>query len=256
MLDRSDQFPSLLTRPFRPAIALAGTPALERGTRAALDWAAGGVVPIVQLDASVPDCRPRSLDASARRDLAASIRRRGLACCGLDLWIPSRHFADPTQQDRAVAALVAAIELAADLADRAGTGAPGVVSAHIGGSGARGELMQHAQDHGVLLADHAWPMVDRIADGPADIGVDPAGVLMGGGDPASALLAAGQRLASGRLSDCGSEGRLAIGDGRLDTLAMLAALDAASFAGALVIDLRGTGDADAALASALAALRS
>ena len=255
MLDRADQAADLLARPFRLGLALAGTPTLERGTRAALDWASSGLVPIVHLDAAAPDCRPRGLDASARRDLAAAIRRRGLACSGLDMWVPSRHFADPAHQDRAVAAVLGAIELAAELADKAGTGAPGVVSVHIGNAAVRADLLKGAQDHGVVLADHAWPSAEQTGDGPPDLGVDPAGVLMGGGDPAPAVLAAGPRLASVRLSDCGSEGRTAVGEGRLDTMSLLAALDASSYSGTLLIDLRGLGDADAALTKALDVLR-
>lgn len=251
MLDRSDSQPVLAAKPFGLGVALAGTPSVSRGTRAALDWVAEQGLPIVQLDASQPDCRPRELDVSARRDLAASIRRRGMACCGLDLWIPPKHFVSGPHADRAVAATLGAIELAAELAQRAGTGSPGVVSVHLADAAIRRDLMQHAQSHGVVLADNAWPIADRTGDGPPDVGIDPASVLMGGGEPDAAVLAAGRRLGSVRLSDCAAEGRVAVGDGRLDRLALLAALDASGFAGTAIIDVRGVSDAEHAVASAI-----
>src|SRR5690606_35381914 len=69
----------------------------------------------IQLSATHPGLRPRELDQSARRDLLATLRRRERSPAGVDLWIPPEHFADAAQVDRAVAAAIAAIELAADL---------------------------------------------------------------------------------------------------------------------------------------------
>lgn len=69
----------------------------------------------VQLDAAAAGVRPRELGPSARRDLVARLRRRSLRPVGLDLWIPPAHFRDPGTVDRASDAMLAAIELAADL---------------------------------------------------------------------------------------------------------------------------------------------
>lgn len=262
MLDRDDATPGLAKRAFGVGVALAGTPALRSGTRAALDWSLEQGVPMVQLDAAAPDCRPRDLDASARRDLAASIRRRSLSFAGVDLWIPAKHFADGAHVDRAVAAVLGAIELSADLSHRAGSGhgsghgsglrsgQTAVVSVSVGESPVRADLSAHAESHGVVLADHFWPVFERDGDGPVDLGVDPAAILMGGGDPAAAVLSAGARLGAVRLSDSAAEGRVSVGEGCLDGIAMLAALDVSGFSRTIVIDVRGVGNADEAVADA------
>ncbi|MEZ6163399.1 MAG: hypothetical protein R3B67_03075 [Phycisphaerales bacterium] len=41
----------------------------------------------VALDVTVPELRPRNLSRSARRDLAALLRKAELELAGLDLWI-------------------------------------------------------------------------------------------------------------------------------------------------------------------------
>ena len=46
----------------------------------------------VQLDATQPGLRPRELDRSARRHLAATLRRPEDSPIGVDLWVPASHF--------------------------------------------------------------------------------------------------------------------------------------------------------------------
>lgn len=245
----------------------------DRGpeVRALLSWVRSLGVPAVQLNAATPGVRPRDLDRSARRDLAATIRREGLTCSGLDLWIPAAHFADPARCERAVEAVVATVELAYDL----GLLASGSVVSSSAAAGRRSPVVsielpadpapdvlrtiaERAAGRGVRVADHAWPVRETPSGLPAiGIGIDPAAVLRAGADPSGAAAAAGRRLASARLSDLSRSSmgqRLAPGsaDGRLDVLGYLAALLAVGYAGPLVVDLRGTVVSADAVRSAVA----
>lgn len=130
------------------------------GARAAVDWAGTLGVRAVQLDATAAGLRPRELDRSARRDLAALLRRRELELSGLDLWLPGEHLIDPAHVDRAAGAIVAAIGLAAEIAPLAGGVAGRCVSVMLPAKIGRDVLAQigaEAERQGVRLADHAWP---------------------------------------------------------------------------------------------------
>ncbi|MDX9912549.1 MAG: hypothetical protein RBS39_12025 [Phycisphaerales bacterium] len=208
------------------------------GVRATFDWVASLGARGVVIDATAPETRPRTLDRSARRDLAASMRRRGLACMGVDLWIPPEHFASPTHVDRAMAALEAAAGLASELCEGVGR----VVSIETGehvGSDLLSVMREMGEDANVRLADHrfmkgAGESVARLAEG-----LDCASVIMAGGDPASLLSTRGERIASVRLSDVGSVGRVGVGNGRLDVAALGAIAGTLWREGPVVIDLRG-----------------
>ena len=80
-----------------------------------LEWLGGAGVRGVQLSATQPGLRPRTLDGAARRELRARLKRLELTLSGLDLWIPPEHFTEPANVDRATAAAEAAVVLAADL---------------------------------------------------------------------------------------------------------------------------------------------
>ncbi|MEM0915298.1 MAG: hypothetical protein AAGK09_11895 [Planctomycetota bacterium] len=69
----------------------------------------------VMMDATAADVRPRMLDRAGRRELAATVKRLGQRCVGLDLLVPPEHFESAANADRAVGAVVDAIGLAADL---------------------------------------------------------------------------------------------------------------------------------------------
>lgn len=94
----------------------------SRGVRSAIGWVAGVGFRSVHLDAAAPEIRARDLDRSGRRDLAAAVRRASLGFTGLDLWIPAEHFEPGEHADRAHAALLGAIDLAADLRGLVPTG--------------------------------------------------------------------------------------------------------------------------------------
>ncbi|MEX2220048.1 MAG: hypothetical protein WD749_14955 [Phycisphaerales bacterium] len=241
---------SLAGLPEKPGAPWAG------GPRSAIGWAGAAGFPAVQLDAAAPGLRPRELDRSARRDVASILRRCGLSFCGLDLWVPAPHYADPARAERALEAALSAIALAADLASLAGEPGAAIVALTLPDSGsARDHLAKEAELRGVSIADHAPPTADAApaARGSIGVGIDPAATLMRGLDPAAAALRVVPSLVQARLSDAGDLGRSPVGAGRLDLPAYIAALVAAGYARAVVLDLRALPDPAAAAQAAASA---
>ncbi|MEX0886194.1 MAG: TIM barrel protein [Phycisphaeraceae bacterium] len=247
----------------RPLIQSAG------GTlRAALDGLAARGIGPVQLDATVPGLRPRELDERARRDLTALIRRRGAYTAGLDVFIPRRHFIEPASVDRAMAAAVAAIELAADLGRL-----PVSLALPVGRLDAalREVLVEAADGRGVRLAVHAEDQLDALEHWLDDVdlpalgaGLDPAPLLARGGDPVQAAQRLAHHLAVARLSDVermatddeadglrGEAVRCPVGSGSLDLPAYRVSVDLAQQrVGPVVLDLRGLANAFEAVGAA------
>ncbi|MFN0131652.1 MAG: sugar phosphate isomerase/epimerase family protein [Phycisphaerales bacterium] len=223
-----------------------GLPWCEGGVvdaRRTFAWAASIGARAVQIDAALVGVRPRQLDRSARREVAALMRRAELAVSGLDLWIPPAHFGDGVKAGRAVEAVVAAMELATELTGLVGGGTRGVVSVELPESGeVRAELSRRAQELGALLADHGTMAASGgAAEGPIGVGIDPATVMASGGDPVTVAARAGTRLMSARLSTWASGQRVSPtfpGQG-LDIAAYVAAAHVAGYRGAMVADLRG-----------------
>jgi sugar phosphate isomerase/epimerase len=246
--------------------------------RKAIEWVAS-VAPEnnarwIQLDATLAGIRPRELDRSARRDLAALLRRSGLGLSGLDLFIPGKHFEDAVTLERALGAVAAACELVDELSRL--VDAQRVVSvvlprtakrekiaksikANSGSAPDRGpDSESHAPSgedewtraigasitSGVRLADHANAESPRI-DGVL-AGVDPATALLAGLDIMKVVGAAGDRIAAARLSDANELGRVVVGTGNLDVLAYLVSLHAARYTSPVVLDLRSLKDQEAA----------
>ncbi len=209
----------------------------------------------VHLDAARSEFRPRELDRSARRDLAALLRRAGLEFSGLDLWIPPAHFADPQRQDRAVSAVLDAIDMAAEVGALARSGGA-VVSVRLPPAlvpEVAAVLAERAHHRGVSLADHAPEAAGRTSGG-LGVGIDPAALLIAGHDPAAFVAALKSSPASARISDARDGARTALGRGTLDLHACLAALDAAAFRGPLIADLRDVPSPEDAARAILAAL--
>lgn len=225
--------------PLELGLSLTQVP-LEVAPRAVPSWVAGQGFRWVQLDAAAGGFRPRELDGSARRDLAGALARAGVRLGGLDLWIPPEHFAESARVDRAVGAVVAAVEMLGELRRLGATGPVPVVGVMLPDEplgGVSASLTAAADAHGALVVDHA-------PDAPetATWGADPAVLLMAGNDPASAVSKRGSRVVSARLSDANAMGRCAVGAGRLDVLAYAAALSTAGVRGPVVIDVRGLPD--------------
>lgn len=197
----------------------------------------------VQVNAADPLTRPRDLSRSARRDLAAHIRRHELVCSGVDLWIPKRHFTDETHVDRAASALLDAADFAIDLAEL--TGGARLLSVSIPWEEAEpvlGSLAERASRLGLVVANHAYPWPESLApESPVLVGIDPPAVILDRGDAADAVSKASSSgvLRSVRLGDLAASGRVAPGEGSLDTLAYRVAIATASFDGYVVVDARG-----------------
>jgi len=191
----------------------------------------------VQLSATQPGLRPRELDASARRDLLATLRRRELAVSGIDAWIPSSHFADEQHVDRAASALLEAVELAGDL----GRAAVSVVFPRHGAEGVIDAAAAAAERSGVVMADHIAPVVERSHEHVIGIGVDPAAWLSAGENPADIINQYSTQLTSARVCDLlttGLRGPIGTGDGYLDVLAYKVALSVADYQRPVILDAR------------------
>lgn len=210
----------------------------------------------VQLDATLPGLRPRELSRRARLDLSALIARHSLQAGGIDLFLPRPHFAEPAHSDRAVAATLAAIELAADLgrlplsiALPIAQTTDDIKSALVEAADARGiRLAVHAEDQ--LDALLAWvAAVDLHALGAA---IDPAALLARDEKPVKSTQRLGRHLAAARLSDLNAaQMRCPPGDGELDLQAYRITLDLApARAGPVILDLRGLKSPYAAAAAA------
>ncbi|MCC6908525.1 MAG: hypothetical protein IT430_11325 [Phycisphaerales bacterium] len=211
--------------------------------RAALQHIAQSGFRHVQLSAALPGMRPRDLDRSARRDLLARLRRIELTVAGIDLWVPVEHYTLPEHADRAAAAVLEAIELAADL---------GRVPLSIRLPDGVGEEIVSAwrsrgETCGVIIADHA-PQPNALLGS----GIDPAALLAAGLDPV-ALTSRAANLVAARFSDYRDESRTTPGAGRLDVLAYQVALVSRSFEAPVALDLRRVADPMSALGAALSA---
>jgi sugar phosphate isomerase/epimerase len=239
--------------------------ATDGTVRTALDRLASAGFRAVQLDGTLPGLRPRELDQRARKDLLALLTRRGVTLAGIDLFIPKRHFAEAENLDRAMAAALAGVQLAADLG-RVPVSLALPIKAMT--DEAKSSLVAAADGHGVRLAVHAEDQIDALLEWIAKIdlpslgaGLDPAAVLMRNQDPSTLAQRLGKRLAVARLSDIAGTGgdddaeaaglRAAVGDGDLDVVGYRVAVDlAGGRTGPVVLDLRGMENPLAAAAQA------
>ncbi len=218
-------------------------PASARDPRSLIERTAANGFRWVTLDGAAPGLRARELDRSSRRDLAALLRRLELGFAGIDLWIPSDHFADPAQADRALAATTDSLGLARDLvALDGGVAAVSVVLPKDLSPTARDTLLHHADALGVHLADHAWPPAEPAHSDWDCVGIDPAALLLAGENPAKVVARVGGRLAVARLSDASDVARVEPGRGRLNDISYAVALKTAKYERPIVLDLRAVPD--------------
>ncbi len=199
------------------AVSLAGVGAIGDGSpRASLDWSRALGVRGVALDGAAAGFRGRELGRSARRDLAASLRRRELELAGIDLWIPADHFADPEHVQRAMETVVQTAELAGELSVLVGGRSLACVSvmtaASIDGQ-LHAAMGEEAARFGAVVVDHRVDLGEAALAGGAGIaaGVDPAAVLFDGKDPAQAVHQVGAQLGGARLDDVNAMGRCPVG---------------------------------------------
>lgn len=191
------------------AVSLAGLPARSApwaSTQQACAWVRDQRVRGVALDASRPDCRARELGRSARRDLAAMLRRTELELAGVDLFIPPEHYTDPARAQRAIETVQQTAMLAVELARLVGGRSRPLVSLTLPVSlpdHEREALGAMFEKYGAIGADHT-PGTPGRGEWLAP-GVDPAAHLLAGQDPVAA--ASGPGLAALRLSALNATGR-------------------------------------------------
>ena len=227
------------------------------GVRSAIGWAGGVGFRAVQLDAAAPEIRPRDLDRSGRRDLAAAIRRASLGFTGLDLWIPKAHFEPGEHADRAHAALLAGVTLAADLRSLAASEhrAATIVAVTLPEDyEGRDEVRAHADGLAVAIEDHAAATLSHAETGTDTAsaehdntsahdairpGVDTGRVILRGDPPGKTFARLSKSLASLRLNDADDTGRREMGRGTLGIDTLLALHTTLTPDLPIVTDLRG-----------------
>ncbi len=241
------------------SVSLSGVGASAPGedARALIQWVASLECRWIQLDATAAGVRARELDRSGRKDLSATLRRAELALSGLDLFIPPKHFLQPASVDRAVSAILSAVELASDLRESFAGGVPLVATElppELAGD-VRSLIESSADRHGVAVADHRWPATVDAAEGPIGLGFDPASALAAGGDVFDFLTRLTRPPAQARLSDTSSGARVPAGSssGKLDLVEYTAALAVPGYRSAVVVDLRGLNSPRAAAGKVIAA---
>ncbi|MCC5785930.1 MAG: hypothetical protein JJU33_04420 [Phycisphaerales bacterium] len=233
--------------------SLALTPFRDLPARRAIELASALGYRSVTLDATHPELRARTLDRTARRDLAAVLRRLELGLAGLDLWIPPSHFAEAAHADRAVGVVSETLAMARDLATLSGSGEPAAVVSVLVDPAADAsvaiELGALAEAAGASIADHARPPRDSKWD-RYGVGIDPAGVMMAGEALQDAVLAAGASLVCARLSDLSAAGRTEPGSpgARLDRAGYEATLSVVGHERPVIVDLRQVPSAEEAAA--------
>jgi len=222
----------------------------ELGTnvRQAVDRVAAMGFGSLQLDATLKGIRPRELSRSGRRDLHALIRRRGPLPAGLDCFIPAWHYTSLDHGERALAATLEAIELAADLGrlpvslTLPATELAGETARTIVDAADRYDIRLAVHDGAHLDALIQW--IDGVDHSGLGAGLDPAEVLATEGDPTQAAQRLAGRLTLARLGDLErgtvDSGRCAVGDGQLDVATYRVSVDLAEKRiGPVVVELRG-----------------
>lgn len=212
----------------------------------------------VHIDATRSGLRARDLDRSGRRDLAAMLRRLELACSGVDVFVPGEHLVHKDTADRAVASVVGAIELAADLRSLGAGAGEMVVCVALPreiGADVLSAIQSASERSGVRVADCAWPMregAEALGEVGIGVGIDPAAVLSAGEAPERVAARAGSRLVLARVSDI-RRGLVGVRcmpgsrEGSLDVEAYATTLSVIGYRGMAVLDVRGVNGATAAL---------
>jgi sugar phosphate isomerase/epimerase len=184
----------------------------------------------VQFDAADPNLRPREMSESARRDLCASLRRRGLVASGIDCFVPVERFGQASRVERSIDAVLGCLTLAETLGR-----VP--VCVHLPAEGSAAQSLLHEADR------RGVPLVDFTRNGERTcVGLDPAATLAAGEDPVAEVHRSAGRVGAARVVDLLASGmRGPIGEpagSRLDALSWRLALEMGGFRGVPVIDVR------------------
>lgn len=214
--------------------------------REGLAWLSSIGIRATAFSATDPLTRPRDLDRSARRDLVAIMSRLELRCACVDCFLPTAHFLDAAQVDRATAAAIDAIEFAAEIATLEGRIGGGTVVLSVPTT--KDKLAQDALDAISATAQHqgvhvAVPTCDAsLVFQPFLVALDPAQILANNQDPLTIALASSRRIGAVRIVDLLRSGsRGPIGEpqeAQLDCRGFASGCRAAGFEGEFVVDLR------------------
>ena len=252
--------------------AAIGLPVRGRGARELIESIGRGVIRAVQLDLTMPGLRPRELDRSSRRDLAGLLRRVELGCSGFDVFLPPEHFLNSAHVDRAMSAVMGAIEFAGEFAGfskgretlgsagraidpvcvRLPDGMPGTLLS---------ALIACGHKWGVDIADFAACRRDVDGESAAMlVGLDTAEVVARGEEIAVEVAGAGPSLAAVRWTNVlrGMPGvRCEPGDARgsVGAAELGALLSITGFGGYVVVDVRGVAQTPGLLERAVSAWR-
>ncbi len=254
------------------AVAVAGLPPRAGvpwgvSTPEAAAWIRDRRVRGLALDASRTDCRARDLGRSARRDLAAMLRRTELELTGIDLFIPPEHYADPARSQRAFETVQQTAMLAVEITRLVGGRSRALVSITLPASlpnHERQALVAMFEKYGAIGADHT-PHGSQDAPSPASLpipptssgvwlalpsGIDPAAHLLAGHDPVAAASRPG--IAALRLSALNATGRCPINaEGARPDIAAYAAAALTTDQRWITADTRGCAEPGKATQSAL-----
>lgn len=231
----------------RPQTPLAPTVAdLGSNLRQVLDAMRELGLASVQLCASGPNgLRPREFDASAVRDLVATLSRLELQAAGIDLWIPPDHYSSPAHVDRAISAVCDACRLMGMLGG--GFVVIDCPSPHPENATMRA-CLDAASRHGAVLATRCRQPEDP-PEGCVPC-VDPADWIAAGRDP---VTGASDGASAVRLSETVGGIRVPGGTGgTFDLQAYRIACEIAAPQRPVATDLRGLTDPWAALKSIIA----
>lgn len=226
----------------------------------------------VEIHAVRGDTRPEALSESGRRHLARWVGSLGMRIAALDADAPGGGLADPACGDKRIAETKAVLELARDLRVPLITTGVGAIRdgdpAEVLAAPLR-ELADHADRTGTLIAFQPGDIAPetlsallRSVDCPSlCVCVDPGLLIMNGCDPVDVIAEASGRIHLSHARDAiggGSGGgrETELGDGQVDFVSYLAALDAAGYAGPQIIRRSGCRDAVASIARAKAFLES
>ena len=199
--------------------------------------------------------RGRELDRSARRDVAAILKRNGLGFSGIDLWVPAQHFEDPGKVDRALEAVADACGLAAELARlvEASKVCVSVTLPEKPSASLVDAVVRPALSAGVRIADHNRR--ERELPVVLAMGFDPSPYLMSGKDPLDAATYLIQGVIDARLTDATKLGRCAVGHGDLDVTAYKGLLETLGVMPFVTVDVRQMPLAEKAVFAAVEAWR-
>ncbi|HZW06906.1 MAG TPA: hypothetical protein VFF65_07260 [Phycisphaerales bacterium] len=209
----------------------------------------------VQLDAMATGMRAKDLDRSGRRELAAILKREGLSLSGIDLWIPSEHYADKARMDRALEAFREACGLAAEVARLVEAPSPTVSVTLPPKTTVElvDAVVRPAMATGVQIADFNR-YEDRIA-GILGEGFDPGGIILAGGDANMSVVASTRGMIDARLTDATRHSRCIVGRGELDVTAYRATLESLGMVRWVTVDVRSMIDPVRAAREAVEAWR-